>query len=353
MKKLLVFAALAAVSALSGCGSKPQLRIFGWADYYSPDVIKSFELKYNCDVIVDTFDSNENMYEALKAGGTFYDIINPSSYHVDRLAKEGLIVELDRSKLPDVMANFDRSFAPQVLDAEFKYSVPYAESYSGLCYLKSKVPTWVDIESWDALDNPVFRGKTTLLDDIREVIGAGLIACGYDINSVNPDEIAAVVEKVNSWKKNSRKFDAESYKVEVPSGASWVAHAYSFDTKQAIHGDPSEGIAPRKDIGFALPKEGFPISFDVLVIASTSQEPDLAHAFINFMYDPENARANMEYIFGPMAVKPALETLDPEIKQLIVLDAETLKRGRLIKPISGQPGAIELYKKAWKAIRDN
>ena len=350
MKRILFGVCVAAL--LVGCGKKDrELHIYGWPDYISPSVIKAFENEYGCRVKLDTFDSNETMYANLKAGAKCYDVINPSSYHLDELVRDGLVMELDHSRLETVLRNFDKSAIDLILDKDFKYSVPYAESYAGICYLKDKVPANMDMETWAVFGNPEFRGKTTLLDDIREVMCAGLIACGYSVNSVNPDEIAAAVEKIRGWMQYARKLDAESYKFEVPSGASWVAHGYSFDSKQVIHGDPDEDVPPRRDVGFALPKEGFAITYDVLVISSKSHDPELAYAFLNFMYEPKNALANMEYVFGPMAVKPALDMLRKDIKDLIVLDAETLKRGRVIEPISGHPGAVELYEKAWEEIK--
>ena len=337
--------------ALAGCEGRRELHIYGWPDYISPAVIANFEKEHGCTVHVDTFDSNETMYANLKKGAKRYDLINPSSYHVDELVRDGLIVELDHSRLPNVFENFDKSCIDLILDKEFKYSVPYAESYTGLCYLKDRVPFHITIDSWNVLENPAFSGKTTLLDDIREVMCAGLLACGYSLNSVDPKEIAEAVKKIQGWVKYARKIDAEAYKFEVPSGTTWVAHGYSFDSKQVIHGDPVEGLAARPDVGFALPKEGFPITFDVLVIPRAARRPDLAYEFINFLYEPRNALVNMKYVFGPMAVKPALDMLSDDIKSLIVLDEETLKRGQVIQPISVHPGAVELYDKAWKTIK--
>lgn len=349
--KRLIFGACIAAFVLAGCKEKRELHIYGWPDYISPEVVSAFERAYDCQVHLDTFESNEAMHEDLKSGEHCYDVINPSSYHVDELIEEGLLQELDHSKLKTFFKNFDNSFIDLMLDKEFKYSIPYAESYTGICYLKSKVPQRIDMNSWNVFDDPELRGKTTLLNDIREVMCAGLIACGYSVNSVNPDEINAAVKKIRGWMRYVRKLDAESYKAEVPSGATWVAHGYSFDTKQVIHGDPKEGIAPRPDVGFVLPREGFPITFDILVIPKNASNPDLAYAFMNFLYETKIAKMNMEYLFGPMAVKPALDILDEDIKNMIILDEETLKRGQLIKPISGTPGAVELYEDAWETIK--
>ena len=346
--KLICLAASAAL--IAGCGkSKNTLHVYTWSDYLAPEVIAEFEKAYDCKVVIDTFDSNETMYAKLKAGGSGYDIITPSSYFVPTMAKENLIAKLDQSKLPNVAKNFDPAFKNQVLDANFTYNVPYAVTYTGFMYAKDKMPKGVDVNSWKVLENPALKGKVTLLDDLREVIGAGLMSLGYSLNSTKPAEIEAAVNEVLKWKPNIRKFDAESYKTEVPSGATWIGQGYSTDVTQVIVGDEEEGNAPRKDIGFALPKEGFTIAFDEMVLSSAAPNPELAYAFINFMYEGEHAKANMEYIQGPMPVKPGIDALDKDFRKTIVLPPETLKYGQVLSALDD--AAQELYNKAWDRIK--
>ena len=344
-----------AAAIASGCDlaatKGAELHIYTWSDYISPEVIIDFEKALGCKVVVDTFDSNEAMYAKLKAGGTGYDIITPSSYQISAMAREKMIVELDHVRIPNVIKNFDKSFTPQILDPTFKFNVPYAVTYTGFCYLKDKIPEGADPASWAILSNPAFKGRVTLLDDIREVIGAGLMSLGYSVNSTNAVEIDKAVEQVLKWKANVRKFDGESYKTEVPSGATWLGHGYSTDITQVIVGDEDEGIDPRDDIGFALPKEGFSISFDEMVIATGSRRPDLAYAFINYIYEPEVAKANMDYICGPNPVAPGIAQLEPEYRDLIIIDEETLSHGQVLKGFDDRPEVMELYNKAWDRIK--
>ncbi len=332
-------------------GDGAELHLYTWSDYIAPEVIEDFEKSHRCRVIIDTFDSNETMYAKLKAGGTGYDIITPSSYLVALMAEEGLIRELDHSKLPNVKANFDKSFSSQILDPAFRYNVPYAVTYTGFCYSKKRIPAGADVNSWAILGDERLKGRVTLLDDIREVIGAGLMSLGYDVNSVKPEEIDKAVEVVLGWRKNIRKFDAESYKTEVASGATWIGHGYSTDSTQVILGDEEEDMPPRPDIGFALPREGFAIAFDEMVLSSGSTQPDLAYAFIDYLYRPDVAKANMEYILGPMPVKPGIDALDAEFRAQIILPPEVMAHGQVLKAIDAIPGAMELYNKAWDRIK--
>ena len=328
-----------------------ELHVYTWSDYIAPDVLAGFEKALGVKVVVDTFDSNEAMYAKLKAGGTGYDILMPSSYQIAQMAKDGMLEKIDHAKCPNVRKNFDPSFARQIIEPTFAYNVPYAVTYTGFMYAKGKVPAGVDVASWKALAHPAFKGRLTLLDDLREVIGGGLMSLGHSINSEDPKEIDAAVAEVLKWKANSRKFDAESYKTEVASGATWIGHGYSTDAAQVIVGDEDEGMAPRDDIGFALPKEGFTIAFDEMVIAKDARRKDLAYAFINYIYDGDVAKANMEYICGPNPVKPGIDRLEPDYRRLIVLDAAQIARGQVLRGFQDKPAVQELYNKAWDRIK--
>lgn len=341
----------AALVAFAGCSKAPEFHIYTWCDYIAPEVIQGFEEKYSCKVVVDTFDSNEAMYAKLKAGGAGYDLIMPSSYQIEQMAKEGMIVELDHSKIPNVKKNFDVSFSSQILDPTFKYNVPYAVTYTGFAYDKKKMPKGVDVNSWSILANSELKGRISLLDDVREVIGAGLMYLGYSVNSENPAEINAAVEQILKWRANVRKFDGESYKTEVPNGSIWLGHGYSTDVAQVIVGDEEAGAEPRDDIGFSLPKEGYSIAFDEMVVAKGAANPDLAYAFINYIYEGEVAKANMDYICGPNPVKPGIDALDPEYRDVIVLKSDVLKRGQVLKGFADKPQVQELYNKAWDRIK--
>ena len=347
-----------ALAAAEASGFRPpdggdggSLHIYTWCDYIAPDVLTSFEKALGVTIVVDTFDSNEAMYAKLKAGGTGYDIIMPSSYQIESMAREGMIDELDHAKIPNVRKNFDPSFTQQILDPTFKYNVPYAVTYTGFAYAKDRIPEGADVNSWAILGNPALKGRISLLDDIREVIGGGLMYLGYSINSTDPKEIDAAVDQVLKWRANVRKFDSESYKTEVPGGATYLGHGYSTDTTQVIVGDDEAGAPARDDIGFALPKEGYTIAFDEMVIASGAKRKDLAYAFINYIYDGDVAAANMDYICGPNPVKPGIEKLDPDYRSLIVLSDEQLKKGQVLRGFADRPEVLELYNKAWDRIK--
>lgn len=351
MKKLsaIVITAL----ALVGCSEKPKLHIYTWADYISPDVVSRFEAKYDCKVVIDTFDTNEAMYAKLKAGSTGYDILFPSSYMVKLMAKEGLIVKLDHSKCPSLKKNFYAPYAAMLPeDPELEYAAPYSSSPTILFYDPAKIPAGVEMDTWSVLANPVFKGKITFLDDMREVIGAGLMANGFSINSTNPAELDKAVETVLSWKPNVRKFDSESYKTEVANGSSWIGQGFGQVARQVILGESEDGSDARADLAYVYPREGFTESCEEMVISSTATNPDLAYALIEFLYsDLDAGVANMQYVLGMLPCTPAIEALDETFREAVVAKPEIMANGQVIVGLEEIPGAMELYAKAWDRIK--
>ena len=344
-----------AAAQASGCDLEAcrggELHIYTWSDYIAPEVVLGFEKGLNCHVIIDTFDSNEAMYAKLKAGGTGYDLMTPTSYQIETMAQEKMIAEFDHSRIPNVRKNFDKAFENQIIDPSFKYNVPYAVTYGGFLYQKDAIPEDADVRTWSILGNSALRGRITLLDDIRETLGGALMFLGFSINSTNADELAAAAQKLIEWRVNVRKFDAESYKTEVPSGATFLGHGYSTDATQVIVGDEEEGMEPRDDIGFALPREGFSIAFDEFVLAAGSKRPDLAYAFINYIYEPEVAAANMNYICGPCPVKPGIALLEDDYRNLVLVDPETMSHGQVIRGFTNKPEVQELYNRTWDKVK--
>ena len=360
MKKLTLMLLLVVcfTFALAGCGGggekkaeapkdapkKEQqvLNIYSWADYFDPQVLAEFEKANNCKVIVDTFDSNEAMYAKLQAGSTGYDIIMPTSYQIPLMVKNKMVQKLDHAKLPNFKKNFDKGYVSATLDASFEYGVPYAVTYTGIAYRKDKVDA-APVDSWKVFETVALKGRMSLLSDMRETIGGALKFLGYSLNSTKPEEINKAVDVVISWKKNIAKFDNEQYKTAVASGEWFVGHGYSSDVIQTM--------LDNENVGFSLPKEGFTVACDEMVVAADSKKVELAHKFIDFCYDPDIAAANMTEVCAPMPVAPAFPKLEENLRKLVVLDADTLKKGEVIRDFSDQPAIHKLYVGAWDKIK--
>ncbi|MFN3692415.1 MAG: PotD/PotF family extracellular solute-binding protein, partial [Fervidobacterium sp.] len=161
----LILSVVISIFIFSGCSKRNVLHIYNWADYIPMDVIKQFEKENNCKVIYDTYSSNEEMYSKIKQGGGGYDLIFPSGDHVKMMINEGLIEELDISKIPNFKGLNPVVLTKTTFDPDHKYSVPYMMGATGLIINKKFVK---DFErSWSLIEDPNLKGKITLLDDMR------------------------------------------------------------------------------------------------------------------------------------------------------------------------------------------
>lgn len=343
MKKFVVaLAAVAVVVSMMFCGcgqSKPVLHLYNWSDYIDPEVVSEFEAKFNCRVVTDTFDSNESMFAKLKAGATGYDIVFPSSYMVSVMHEQGLLQEIDTSKIPN-LANLDKGYDSVIADPNYKIGVPYMVSNAGIAYNKERCP---DFEaSWSMFGNTKYNRACTLLNDMRETIGAALKSLGYSFNTTNEAEVAEAADLVIKWSKNIAKFDNELYKNGIASGHFVFVHGYNGDLGQVI--DENDNIA------YALPKEGVSIACDEMVIPRTAKEIELAHAFINFVHEPAIAARNMEFTCFLCPNLKSYELLPEEVRsnEAIFIPENIRDKSETIRDL-GENNII--YIKAWDRIK--
>ena len=343
MKKLLsaVLPALAAAVLLSSCGKpKEELTIYNWGDYMSPEVVKKFEKKFNCKVKMDVFDSNEAMYAKLKAGAKGYDIAVPSAYMAELMRKQGMLVELDHAKLPNVLKNVDQSYIKYALDKEMRYTVPYFVSFTGIGYNTKKVkdfkPTWRMFERAD------LKGRCSLLNDMREVVGIGLLMTGHDMNSTNQRDLDDAVKQALVWKKNIAKFEVDDAKRALAAGEFVMIQTYSGDMLQVS--------SENKDIAFVIPQEGSAFTIDNFTILKDAPNPELAYKFINFMYDPEICAENMNEIMYVTPNSAAVKLVDESLRKNPAFSIPEEVRAKCRPQVDLGQDNIK-FVKAWETIK--
>ncbi|MFA5518600.1 MAG: spermidine/putrescine ABC transporter substrate-binding protein [Spirochaetota bacterium] len=283
--KALIFMVCATV--VLSCGNREkELHVFNWADYMNPDVIEKFEKEYDCKVVMNYFDSNEALYAKIKAGASGYDVMFPSGYMSKIMQEQKLISELDHSKIEN-LKNIDKAYLKKALDSKMEYSVPYMLSYTGIAYNKKRIPDFK--ASWSMFERKDLAGRMTLLNDLRETIGAALKFHGYNYNTLDDKELDKAKDTVIQWKQNIAKFDVDEAKRGLSSGEFVLIHTYNGDALQLIE--------ENSDLAFAIPEEGTAINGDDMVIPTSAKNPELAYKFINFMLSPEVAKANMEFVY--------------------------------------------------------
>jgi spermidine/putrescine transport system substrate-binding protein len=287
-----------------GCSRKtPELKIYTWADYFKPELLQRFEKEQGCRVLIDTFESNESMYAKIKAGATGYDLITPSSYFVKIMHDQGYLQPLNHALLPN-LKHVDPEYLKIAMDPQMQHSVPYMLTNTGISYQKSKVRNFVP--SWKMFNDSALKGRMTMLNDMRETMGAALKSLGYSLNSRDEKELEAARDVVIAWKKNLAKFESEQYKSGIASGEFLLVHGYSGDLLQVQRENP--------DIDFVIPAEGTSIACDDLVIPKDAKELQLAHAFINFIHDPDVAAENTNFISYICPNQTSYSKVNPELR---------------------------------------
>jgi len=335
-------AALSVLAALTlaGCGrSVPVLNIYTWADYFEPRLVRRFEASRGCRVVIDTFDSNEVLYAKLKAGAAGYDILTPSSYMVSLMHSQGMLRPIDHALIPNLV-HVDPEYLKLAADTAMDHSVPYMMSNTGIAYLKSKVRDF--IPSWEMFGRADLRGRMTLLNDMRETIGAGLKYLGYSLNSRDEKELRAAKAVILGWRANIAKFENEQYKTGLASGEFLVVQAYSGDIIQVRRENP--------DVAFASPREGAALSVDDLVIPAGAKEAGLAHAFIDFLHDPAVAAENTTFLGYLCPNKDSYGLLSPELRDdpAVFMSRELRAKSEVINDL-GEANA--LYVRIWDEIK--
>jgi len=277
-----IMLSIAMLAVMTGCDKRERLYIYNWT-YYTPDtVIEKFEKEFNVRVIYDEFPSNEDMYAKITSGGSGYDIVFPSADYVSIMIENKMLERIDHSQIPNL-----RNVCPAVLaktdyDANMEYSVPYYFGAAGVIVNTSKVHNFE--RSWSIFAREDLRGRMTMLDDMREVMGDALVHLGYSVNTVNPSEITEARDLIiNFWKPNLVKFDAEAFGKGFATGDFWVVQGYPEVVFEEIVEDPRM----MANTVFFIPEEGGPAYIDSMVILRGARNIELAHKFINFIHDPQ------------------------------------------------------------------
>jgi spermidine/putrescine transport system substrate-binding protein len=341
MKKMtMILSGLLCAILLSGCSDpRPVLNIYNWADYMNPAVLKKFEKQFNCRVVLDTFDSNEAMYAKIKAGAQGYDLIFPTSYMVGIMKEQGMIQPLNHDLIPN-LGNVDPGYLKLTQDPHMEVSVPYMISITGIGYNQARLGELAP--TWELFAHPEITRRCTLLNDMRETIGAALKGLGYSLNTTSDKELALAQNVVIGWKHNIAKFEVEEALRGLASSEFLLVHAYNGDILQAM--DENE------DLAFLVPKEGTSIASDDMVIPANSDQVELAHAFINFIHDPENSAENMEYVYylSPNVEGQKLVSQEFRDNPAIFIDPAVLAKSEVIRDLGADN---EKYTRVWDAVK--
>ena len=311
--------ALAAAAMLAGCGKSDKtaetgadaqsnkLYVYNWGEYIDEDVEAMFEEETGIDVVYDVFETNEEMFPIIEAGGVKYDVVCPSDYMIQRMIQNDMLAPLNFDNLPNV-----KEIGPEYMemskdfDPENKYSVPYCWGTVGILYNKQRLeelgvpaPTkWADL--WDER----LSGEILMQNSVRDAFMVALKSKGYSLNSTNEAELAEARDLLIAQKPLVQAYVIDQVRDKMIGGEAALGVIYSGEALVCQQQNP--------DLDYVVPKEGSNIWIDSWVIPKNAENKENAEKFLDFLCRPDIAAKNFEYITYYSPVEGVKEYVEDE-----------------------------------------
>ena len=307
MKKVIVTLAILALAvvAMTGCGKKKErMKLFLPGEYLGENVIKDFEKEFDCEVIVENFESNEAMYTKLQAGDK-YDVLIPSDYTIERLLKENYLQKLDKSVITNI-GNLADEVKNLSFDPNNDYSIPYFWGTVGIVYNKDNVD-YADLEAegFGIFKDPKYAGRIFMYNSARDGFMIALKQLGYSCNTDNEAEIQEAYEWLLDMNKTTKPIYIIDEVIDnMKAGRKDLAIAYS--------GDAADILSENESMGYYMPSCGTNVWYDSMVIPANAENPTLANKFINFMLNYDQCLDGSETVGYASPNKDVLAKLTGE-----------------------------------------
>lgn len=273
--RLLLFTAILAGGGLGSAREAAELHLLCWTEYVPQTVIHGFEEKSHAGVVLETYNSNEEMLAKLRGKPGYYDLIQPSGFYVATLAGAGALEPLDFARLPN-LRNIDLQFRHLPFDPEGRFSVPWLAGTVGIVVNTDRVK--VAIEDYADVFSGQHAGRIVVVDDPREMAAWALAAEGLPITEVGPQALARIEPVLEKWLPQVAVFDSDSPRSALLDGRADLGIVWSGEA----------ALLWQKDHKFryVLPRRGAHRFVDSLAIPKAAPDKALAEEFIDYCLDP-------------------------------------------------------------------
>lgn len=274
-------------------GSQPYagqtLHVYNWGEYTGENIISGFEELTGAKVIMDNFDSNEQMYIKV-ANGDAYDVLVPSDYMIQRMMQEKMLQKLEPETRKECLGELVDAIKGLPYDPKNEYSIPYFWGTVGIVYDKTKVSE-EDLEKdvWDIFLDQKFKGDIYLYDSERDSFMMALKALGYSMNTTSQDELNAAY---NWLIQCVQTMDPEIVTDEIIDNMAQARKALGL----IYSGDAAYVMSENENMGFYMPKSGTNLWSDAMVIPKNAKNPKLANEFIRYITSYDAAMDNSSYV---------------------------------------------------------
>ncbi len=321
MNYRLLLSAFASLAALPALAQGQELHVYNWSDYIAEDTVAKFEEATGIDVVYDVYDSNEVLEAKLLAGGSGYDVVVPTSNFLQRQVGAGVYQPLDKSKLPN-LANMDPALmkAAEAYDPGNAHSVIYMWGTLGIGYNAAKVAERLGedapTDSWALVFDPQYAAKLadcgiSFLDAPSDMMQLALAYLGLDPASTEAEDLQAAADALLAVRPYIRYFHSSQYISDLANGETCVAVGFSGD--MFIAAARAEEAGTGVEVAYSVPAEGTQQWFDMMAIPVDAPNPEAAHAWINFIMDPQITADITNYVWYANANTASMPLVDPEV----------------------------------------
>ncbi|MFZ5739553.1 MAG: polyamine ABC transporter substrate-binding protein [Pseudomonadota bacterium] len=361
-RRLLILGAGIALSASLALPVRAQDRtvnFYNWSNYVAPGVLEDFTRETGIKVVYDTFDANETLESKLLAGKSGYDVVVPTAYFLQRQIAAGVFQKLDKSKLPNLKNAWDFVTGKLALyDPGNQFAANYMWGTTGIGYnvaaVKRILGEGAVIDSWETIFKPENLAKfkecgVHMLDSAEDILPAALTYLGRDPNSTNKDDLEKAAEVVGKVQPSVRKFHSSEYLNALATGEICLVVAWSGDIKQAQSraAEANNGV----EIGYAIPKEGAQMFFDNLAIPADAKNVAEAHELINFLYRPEIAARNSDFLSYANGNAASREFINPRVLNDKAVYPDDATLARLFVITARDPATQRTITRLWTRVK--
>ena len=287
-------------------GSQPYagqtLHVYNWGEYTGENIISGFEELTGAKVIMDNFDSNEQMYIKV-ANGDAYDVLVPSDYMIQRMMQEKMLQKLEPETHKECLGELANAIKGLPYDPKNEYSIPYFWGTVGIVYDKTKVSEEdLEKDGWDIFLDQKFKGDIYLYDSERDSFMMALKALGYSMNTTSQDELN---DAYNWLIQCVQTMDPEIVTDEIIDNMAQARKALGL----IYSGDAAYVMSENENMGFYMPKSGTNLWSDAMVIPKNAKNPKLANEFIRYITSYDAAMDNSSYVGYTSPNKEVMEEL--------------------------------------------
>lgn len=278
------------------------LHVYNWGEYTGENIISGFEELTGAKVIMDNFDSNEQMYIKV-ANGDAYDVLVPSDYMIQRMMQEDMLQKLEPETRKECLSELVEAIKGLPYDPKNEYSIPYFWGTVGIVYDKTKVSEEdLEKDGWDIFLDQKFKGDIYLYDSERDSFMMALKALGYSMNTTSQDELN---DAYNWLIQCVQTMDPEIVTDEIIDNMAQARKALGL----IYSGDAAYVMSENENMGFYMPKSGTNLWSDAMVIPKNAKNPKLANEFIRYITSYDAAMDNSSYVGYTSPNKEVMEEL--------------------------------------------